>query len=162
MLTQRYRPVLQAALALAGIWLLAVAGYQFALRFETTVAEVNAYADSVDFAHLTHAEKEKALHRLEVMINDLSVEEQQQVSPKTMFQWHDAMTDRELAQFRAATADSGFKLPNEIDRLPPEQKEKALDARLEKLRAARAQALSADDGAANTGTNATHPAAQPE
>jgi hypothetical protein len=160
MLTQRYRPVFQAAIALVVIWLLAVAGYRFALSFSKTVGEVNAYAASVDLAHLAGAERSSALRKLESMINSLSEEQLAQLSSKAISRWRDAMTDGERARFRSATADSGFKLPNEIDELPPDQKEKALEARLEALRKARARSLSA--GETQSTTNVAVPKAGPE
>jgi len=142
MSNQRYRPVIQAVAAIAGVWLLAGAGYRLAQRFEITTDQVLAYEQSVDFSALSGADRAAALRKLEGMIGVLSLVERQQVWSDVMAHWFAAMTEAERAQFLATTALPGFKqTPNPLDLMPPDQRQQALDEALKKLQAARAQML---------------------
>ena len=159
MISQRYRPVVYAVPAIFIIWLLAVAGYHLATGLKWSPDKVVAYAGSVDLARLTGAVREQAIRRLEGMIDDLSLEEREQVWPPILNRWVGAMTQREKSQFLDATALPDFKqIPSAFDQLPPEQRQKAMDARLEELREARARDATGAGSAPATGNDPKPPA----
>ena len=159
MISQRYRPVVYAVPAIFVIWLLAVAGYRLAGSLKWSPDKVVAYADSVDLARLTGSVREQAIRRLEGMIDDLSLEEREQVWPPILNRWVGAMTQREKSQFLDATALPDFKqIPSAFDQLPPEQRQKAMDARLEELREARARDATGAGSAPATGNDPKPPA----
>ena len=140
MISQRYRPVVYAVPAIFSIWLLAAVGYRMAASLKWSPDKVGAYAESVDFARLTGPGRDLAIRQLEGMIGDLSLEEREQVWPPILNRWIAGMSPREKSQFLEATALPGFKqTPGAFDQLPPEQRQRAMDERLEQLRAARAQ-----------------------
>ena len=159
MISQRYRPVVYAVPAIFVIWLVAAGGYNLAASLKWSPDKVVAYAGSVDLARLTGAVREQAIRRLEGMIDDLSLEEREQVWPPILNRWVAAMTPREKTRFLEATALPGFKqTPGAFDRLPPEQRQQAIDERLEQLREARAHDESGTVSAPPSGNDPKPPA----
>ena len=155
MISQRYRPVIYAVPAIFVIWLLAVAGYHLAASLKWAPDKVGAYAESVDLARLTGSDRDHAIRQLEGMIEDLSLEDREQVWPPIWNRWVAAMTPRETSLFLDATALPGFKqTPGAFDQLPPEQRQQAIDERLEKLRKARAHDDAGTDSAPASGNDA--------
>src|ERR1700744_4205230 len=110
MLSQRNRPIVYSVVAVVAIWLLAAAGYQIAKNSKMTADKVLAYEQSLDFASLTGADRERAMHKLEDMLNALTLEERRRVWNEIMRHWFAAMTEEEKGQFIEATMPTGFKL----------------------------------------------------
>ena len=75
MMSQRWRPVVYAAIAVCGIWLVAMAGYRIARNAKMTAEKVKTYAESVDISKLSGAARAKAIQDLEDKLNALSLEE---------------------------------------------------------------------------------------
>jgi len=161
-ISQRYRPVVFAVPAIFIIWLLAVAGYRLAASLKWSPDKVGVYTASVDIARLTGSGRDRAIRQLEGMIDDLSLEEREQVWPPILKRWVAAMTQREKSQFLAATALPGFKqTPGAFDQLPPEQRQRAMDERLEQLREARAHDDTGTESTAPPGNDPKPPAPNP-
>ena len=145
--------------AIVGIWLLAMAGYQIAKNSKMTAEKVLAYEQSVDFASLTGADRDRALHKLEDMLNALTLEERRRVWGEVMSRWFAAMTETEKGQFLEATMPTGFKLMlNAFEQLPPDRRQKTIDTTLKNLREARDQLQSGQPlKQKNNGTNQPPP-----
>src|ERR1700685_3476015 len=110
MFNQRHRAIYLAVAALALIWALAFAGYRIAQNMKVTPDKVRAYTASVDFSHLTGAEREAALQKLAAMLNALSLEERQSLRfDRTYYKWFEQMTDAEKSEFIADKMPTGFK-----------------------------------------------------
>jgi len=140
MLSQRNRPIVYSVVAVVAIWLLAAAGYQIAKNSKMTADKVLAYEQSLDFASLTGADRERAMHKLEDMLNALTLEERRRVWGEIMSHWFAAMTEDEKGQFIEATMPTGFKLMlNAFEQLPPDRQQKTIDTTLKNLREQRAQ-----------------------
>ncbi len=71
MFNQRYRFLVWAMAAIAGIWLVAMGGHWYFENLKMTADKVRAYVESVDFAKLTGAARAKALKDLEDKLNAL-------------------------------------------------------------------------------------------
>lgn len=87
MLSRRHRPIIFAITAIAIVWLLAVTGYVVAKNAKMTADKVRAYVESVDFSHLSAAERAKAIKQLADMLNSLSLEERQRARGDIMARW---------------------------------------------------------------------------
>lgn len=110
MLSQRQRPVLLAVAALLVIWAVAMAGYRIAQNMKVTPDKVRAYTASVDFSHLSAAERAVAIQKLAAMLNALTLEERQSLRfDRTYYKWFEQMTEDEKSAFLAATMPTGFK-----------------------------------------------------
>src|SRR5436190_22919287 len=110
MLSPRQRPVVIAILALALIWGLALGGYAIARHAKVTPEKVRAYVESVNFGHLTGADREKALKKLAAMLNALSLEERRRLRlDRVAYTWFEQMTEEEKGEFLEATMPTGFK-----------------------------------------------------
>ena len=159
MISQRYRPVVYAVPAIFVIWLVAAGGYNLAASLKWSPDKVGAYVASVDLAHLTGSGRDRSIRQLQGMIDDLSLEDREQVWPPIWNRWVATMTPREKSQFLDATALPDFKqIPSAFDQLPPEQRQKAMDARLEELREARARDATGAGSAPATGNDPKPPA----
>src|SRR3954469_18330303 len=71
---RQQRPVLIAIGAILLAWLLAWSGYVLCRHSKITAEKVRQYQRSMDFAHLSAADRLKALKRLAEMLNALSPE----------------------------------------------------------------------------------------
>jgi hypothetical protein len=110
MLSQRQRPVFLAVAVLVLIWVVAIAAYQIAQNIKVTPDKVRAYTASVDFSHLSAAERAAAIQRLADMLNALTLEERQGLRfDRTYYRWFEQMTEDEKAAFLQATMPTGFK-----------------------------------------------------
>jgi hypothetical protein len=156
MLSQRWRPVLISALAVAGIWCITVVAYSFAKSSKMTAEKVKAYAESVDLSKLSGDERARALRKLEQMLNALSADERQRSRlERTSFRWLEQMTEEEKGSFIEATMPTGFKqMINAFEQLPEEKRARAINDAMRRLRDAqlRIQAGLGEDGNSN-GTN---------
>src|SRR5258705_11505915 len=98
MMGQRQRVVVWAALALVGIWAVALAGWWISSRLKVTPEKVQAYVTSLDFGKLSAADRAKAIQALADMLNKLSLEERQRLrADLTADRWFEQLTEEENA-----------------------------------------------------------------
>lgn len=137
-MNRRHRPIVWAILALAGIWLVASAGWWISQHLKITPEKVQAYVDSLDPSKLSGDERAKALQRLADMLNKLSFEERQRLrADRTIYKWFESMTEDEKGQFIEATMPTGFKqMIAAFEELPEDRRRRAIDDALKRLRAA--------------------------
>jgi hypothetical protein len=155
MMSQRWRPVVYAAIAVCGIWLVALAGYRIARNAKMTAEKVKAYAESVDISKLSAADRAKALRDLADMLNALSLEERRKARlDRQAWSWFDRMTEEEKAAFIEATMPTGFKqMLTAFEQLPEEKRRKTIDDALKRLKESRDQMAGGPGGANQGGTN---------
>ena len=154
MLNRRWRPVLLSALAVIGLWVLALTGYSIAQNRRVTAERVKAYVESFDLAKLSGTDRANAISRLEQMLNALSPEERQKARfQRLAWSWFIAMTEDEKAGFIDATMPTGFKqMLTAFEQLPEDKRRKTVDDTLKRLRdeQKRLRAATAEDGEAGT------------
>jgi len=155
MLSARWRPVVFSALAVCGIWLVALAGYRIARNARMTAEKVKAYAESVDISKLSGDARAKAIKELEDKLNALSLEERRRARlDRLMWIWFNQMTEDEKAAFIDATMPTGFKqMLTSFEQLPEEKRRKAIDDSLRRLREARDQGAGGLGRPNRNGTN---------
>jgi hypothetical protein len=163
MLSQRWRPVVISALAVCGIWLVALAGYRIARNAKMTAEKVKAYAESVDISKLSGAARAKAIRELEDMLNALSLEERRKARlDREAWSWFNRMTEEEKSAFIEATMPTGFKqMLTSFEQLPEEKRRKAIDDALRNLRQARDQVAGSPGDGSQGGSNSP-PVLSPE
>ena len=163
MQSQRWRPVFFCALAVCAIWLVALAGYRIAKNAKMTAEKVKAYAESVDISKLSGAARAKAIRELEDKLNALSLEERRRARlERISWAWFGEMTEEEKAEFIDATMPTGFKqMLTSFEQLPEEKRRKSIDDALRRLKEARDQLASGQDGGNGGGTN-SQPVLSPE
>jgi hypothetical protein len=154
MLSQRWRPVVFAVLAVVVIWAVAVTGYTLARHARVTADSVKAFAGSVDLTSLSGDARTKAIGKLADMMNALSIEERRKARLERLAAgWFEQMTDEEKAWFIEATMPTGFKqMLSAFEQLPEEKRRKTVDDALRRLRDEQNR-LQAGQGDPNTGTN---------
>jgi len=155
MMSQRWRPVFLAVLAVLGIWLVALAGYAIAKNRKMTAEKVRAYAASVDLSKLSGDARARALQELADRINALSLEERRKARmDRLAWNWFDQMTEEEKARFIEATMPTGFKqMLTSFEQLPEEKRRRTIDDAMRRLREARDQGAGGPRGGNQTGTN---------
>jgi len=122
-------------LAIAGIWLLAVAGYFIAKNAKVTPEKVRAYVESVDLSKLSAAERAEALRKLADMLNRLSLEERRAMRMGRSGDWFTQMTEEEKAAFIEATMPTGFKqMIAAFEELPEDKRRRTVDGALKRMR----------------------------
>jgi hypothetical protein len=133
--------VLFLALALAGVWAMALTGYGIARNARLTAAKVQAYAESVDLSKLSGEARAKAIRRLADLLNALSLDERQKARLERVgWEWLGQMTDEEKAAFIEATMPTGFKqMIASFEQLPEEKRRRAVNDALRHLREAQAR-----------------------
>jgi hypothetical protein len=136
MMGQRQRVVVWAALALVGIWAVALAGWWISSRLKVTPEKVQAYVASLDFGKLSAADRTKAIQALADMLNKLSLEERQRLrADRTAYRWFEQMTEEEKGQFIEATMPTGFKqMITAFEELPEDKRRRTIDEALRSLR----------------------------
>jgi hypothetical protein len=141
MLSQRWRPVLFAVLAILGIWVVASVGYLIAKNARMTAEKVRAYAESVDLSKLSAAARAKAIQELADKLNALSADERKRARlDRTSGRWFDQMTEEEKGQFIEATMPTGFKqMLTAFEQLPEDKRRKSVDDAVRRLKEAQAQ-----------------------
>jgi hypothetical protein len=141
MFNQRHRAIYLAVAALALIWALAFAGYRIAQNMKVTPDKVRAYTASVDFSHLTGAEREAALQKLAAMLNALSLEERQSLRfDHTYYKWFEQMTDAEKSEFIAATMPTGFKqMIGAFQDMPQDKRQRVVSQAVKRMKDQRDQ-----------------------
>lgn len=154
MLNPRQRPILLALAALVVIWVVAIAGYKIARNATVTPEKVRAYTESVDFSHLSAAERAAALQKLAAMLNALSLEERQKLRlDRTVYKWFETMTEAEKGEFLEATMPTGFKqMLAAFEDMPPDKRQRVVDQAVKQMKTAR-EKLAAGGQMAPPGTN---------
>jgi hypothetical protein len=159
MLNPRHWPIFLALVALVVIWAVAIAGYEFAKHAKITPEKVRAYISSVDFSHLSAADREAAIRKLAAMLNALSLEERQGLRFDRRG-WFDEMTEAEKSEFLEATLPTGFKqMLGAFEEMPPDKRKHVVDQAVKQLQDARQQ-MAAGGQAPPADTNG--PALSPE
>lgn len=135
----RYRPVMIALAALAGVWLAALGGYALSDHFKMTADKLRAFIEGTDLSKLSGEARAKALRELEDKINALSPDERRQARVDRLWQeWFRDMTEEEKGQFLDATLPSGFhQMLASFETQAPEKRRKAIDNAIRNLRQAR-------------------------
>jgi hypothetical protein len=154
MFSQRQRPILIALAALVLIWVVAFAGYQIAQSAKVTPDKVRAYTASLDFAHLSGAERALAIQKLAAMLNALTMEERRSLQlDRTAYKWFEQMTEDEKGMFLAATMPTGFKqMISAFETLPPEKRQMVVSRSIKQMQEAR-QKIAAGGGLPQQNTN---------
>jgi hypothetical protein len=136
MFNQRQRPIFIAIAALALIWLVAVAGYKIAQNIKVTPDKVRTYTASVDFSHLSAAERAAAIQRLAAMLNALTLEERRSLQfDHTYYKWFGEMTEDEKGAFLAATMPTGFKqMISAFQDLPEDKRQKVVSQAVKQMK----------------------------
>ncbi len=163
MVMQRWRPVFYCALAVCGIWLVAVAGYRIARNAKMTAEKVKAYAESVDISKLSGEARAKAIRDFADKLNALSMEERRKARlERVTWLWFDRMTEDEKAEFIDATLPTGFKqMLTSFEQLPEDKRRRSIDDAMRRLREARDQ-LAAGQGVRSPGDTNSPPVLSPE
>ena len=132
----RQRPVVLAMIALVLIWAVAIGGYELAKNARVTPEKLRAYVESVDFSHLSAAERAAAIKKFADMLNALSLEERRSLRLKRMA-WFDQMTEAEKSEFLEATLPTGFKqMLAAFEEMPPEKRQKVVDQAVKQMKEA--------------------------
>ena len=162
-MSQRWRPVVYSAVAVCGIWLVALAGYRIARNAKMTAEKVKAYAETVDSSKLSGSARAKAIRELEDMLNALSLEERRKARlERQAWSWFDRMTEEEKAAFLEATMPTGFKqMLTSFEQLPEEKRRRAIDDAMRRLKEQRGQ-MGAGLGGGNPGGTNAPPVLSPE
>ena len=143
MLNPRQRPVFLAVAALVVIWVVAFAGYQIAKHAKITPEKVRAYTESVDFSHLSAADRAAAIQRLAAMLNALSLEERQSLR-LARGAWFKEMTEAEKSEFLEATLPTGFKqLIGAFEDLPSDKRKRVVAQAIKQMQDARVKLAAA-------------------
>ena len=139
-------------IALVVIWALAIAGYEIARHAKVTPEKVRAYVGSLDFSHLSAADREASIRKLAAMLNALSLEERQGLRLDRRG-WFDEMTEAEKSEFLEATLPTGFKqMLTAFEDMPPDKRKHVVDQAVKQLQDARQQ-MATDGQAPAAGTN---------
>jgi hypothetical protein len=150
MTNQRYRPVLLATLALAGVWLLAWGGFRIAGSFRMTAEKFSAFANGLDLDKLNAEKRARALRDLADKLNHLDAEERRRIRMShTQDRLFNQMNDEEKGYFIEATMPTGFKqMIASFEQLPPDKRKRAIEGSVKRLKAQRESDASPGDGTA--------------
>lgn len=148
----RKRAIGTALLAVAAIWMVALAGYFIAKNAKVTADKVRAYVAAVDLSKLSAADRAAALRKLAEMLNRLSLEERRELRMgRTIGDWFAQMTEEEKAAFIEATMPTGFKqMIAAFEELPEEKRKRTVDQAMKRLREQQQQGALGE----SNGTNA--------
>jgi hypothetical protein len=155
MFSQRQRPMLLAAAALVVIWVVATAGYQLAQNVKVTPDKVRAYTASLDFSHLSAADRAAAIEKLAAMLNALTLDERQGLRlDHTAYKWFAQMTEQEKGAFLEATMPTGFKQSiTAFENLPADKRQRVVSQAIKQMKDAR-EKMAATGQIPPPGTNA--------
>lgn len=142
----RHRPVFLGLLILAGLWLLAGAGYWYAQSTRVTAAKVRTYLQSVDLRSLKGEARAKAIRELVRRLNALSWEERREARLGADWEpWLAAMTEDEQGAFIESTLPTGFKqVLSAFEELPEAQRRRTIDDAVKRLREAQTELAGAE------------------
>jgi hypothetical protein len=123
--------------ALVVIWAIAIAGYEIARHARVTPEKVRAYLESVDFSHLSAADRAAAIQKLAAMLNALSLEERRSLRLDRT-SWFNEMTESEKSEFLEATLPTGFKqMLAAFEDMTPDKRKRVVDQAMKQLQDAR-------------------------
>lgn len=133
-MSRQQRPIFIAIGAIALAWLLAWSGYVIFGHAKMTAEKVRQFQRSMDFAHLSEADRLKALKHLAEMLNALSPEERARW--RLDLDWFRELSDNEKAFFIDAFMPGEMQLALKMfEKMPKEQQQKEIDSALKELRA---------------------------
>ena len=157
----RQRTVVLAVVVVAGIWIVAVAGYYIAQSLKVTADKVSAYVASVDLNRLSAADRARALKKLEDELNSLSLAERQQLQMNRVTEkWFAEMTEAEKEAFIEATMPTGIKqMLAAFEQQSEEKRRQQIDDALKRLRD---QSARVDNGSQVNAGGANRPPIDPE
>jgi hypothetical protein len=146
-MSRQLRFLVGAVAAIAGIWVLAMAGHWYFKSLTMTADKVRAYVDSVDFGQLTGDARARALKELEDKLNALSYDERQKLRMEHLIDgWFNQMTEAEKSQFLEATLPTGFtQMITAFQQLPDDKRRRLIDNTMRNL----------EDGGGNAGRRNT-------
>ena len=155
MSNQRQRIIIWAALALVGIWVVALAGWWITSNLKITPEKVTAYVDGTDLSKLSAADRAKAIQRLADMLNKLSLDERQRLRmDRTAYRWFELMTEEEKGQFIEATMPTGFKqMISAFEEMPEDKRKLAINDALKRMRSTNERINAAELQGGGPGTN---------
>jgi hypothetical protein len=147
MVGQRWRPVWYSVLAVAVIWVVALAIYALAQNSKVTAEKLRAYVEATDLSKLSGSARAKAIQDLADKLNRLSLEERRRVQMERFAaRWFQEMTEEEKAQFLEATMPTGFKqMLTSFEQLSEEQRRRAVGDALRRLKDVQAKAPPSDN-----------------
>ncbi len=121
-------------IALVMIWAVAIAGYEIAKHARVTPEKVRAYIASVDFNHLSAADRAAAIQKLAAMLNALSLEERRGLRLDRTA-WFNEMTEAEKSEFLEATLPTGFKqMLAAFEDMPPDKRHQVVDQAIKQMK----------------------------
>jgi hypothetical protein len=134
-MTRQLRFLVGAVAAIAGIWVLAMAGHWYFASLTMTADKIRAYVNSIDFGHLTGDARARALKELEDKLNALSYDERQKLRMQHLVDgWFNEMTEAEKAQFVEATLPSNItQMINAFQQLPDDKRRRLIDSTMRNL-----------------------------
>lgn len=133
----RHRVVFWAALALVGIWAVALTGWWISSGLKVTPEKVTAFVAATDLASLSATDRARAIARLAAMLNKLSLDERQRLRlDRTAYRWFEQMTEEEKGQFVEATLPTGFKqMITAFEEMPEDKRRRAVEDAVRRMRA---------------------------
>jgi len=133
---RRFRPLIFAAIALAIVWVVALAIFHFAAGTKMTAEKVEQYASSVDLNKLSGSDRDKAIGDFASKINALTYEERLKWRrDEDWKRWFAAMTEAERLKFIETTLPTGFKqMMDAFSQLPEDRRKKVIDDAMKRLR----------------------------
>src|SRR4051812_20163468 len=130
----KQRPVLKMVCAIGVAWALAWSGYVISRHSRMTAEKVKQYQNSMDLAHLSAADRLKALRTLAEKLNALSPEERQLW--QLDLDWFRQLTDEEKACFIDAFLPGEMQLALRMfEKWPKERQQQEIDKAMRELRA---------------------------
>lgn len=155
-MSQRRRPIYIALSVLGVAWALAVGGFYAARHAQVTPDKIRHFLHGRDFAHLSPAERRKALRKLAAMFNALSPEDRRASRMDSEFgAWFRQMDESEKGEFLELTVPTGFnQMLSAFEQMPEDRRRRAIDDSVRRLREAQrlaeaGESESADAGAPN-------------
>jgi hypothetical protein len=129
----KQRPVLKVICGVAVAWALAWSGYVISKHSRMTAERVRQYQSSLDLAHLSAAERLKALKALAEKLNALSPEERQLW--RLDIDWFRQLTDEEKAYFIDAFLPGEMQLALRMfEKWPKDRQRQEIDNAMRELR----------------------------
>jgi hypothetical protein len=130
----RQRPILKMVFAIVLAWALAWSGYVISKHSRMTAEKVRHYQNSIDLAHLSAADRLKALKALAEKLNALSPEERQLW--RLDLDWFRQLTDEEKAYFIDAFLPGEMQMALRMfEKWPKERQQQEINNAMRELRA---------------------------
>lgn len=155
MLSQRWRPVFFAAIAVLAVWAFAITGVCIAKNARLTADKLRSYVATTDLNRLSEPERNEAIRKLASRLNRLSLEERQRAQFEHVPRpWFEQMTGPEKSLFLQLTTPNGFQqMLTAFEQLPEDRRRRTIEDALRRWREAQSR-LGSEDGISRPGTNA--------